>query len=208
MAHLITTPDGRELDLDYFIEWRPSLWRPAALWALGDLNALAGRRVLEYGCRYGRMSCLFGLYGAQVVGVDVDAAAIEKAKLEAEKWDVAGRVQFPHYDGDIASLEPRKFDLIFTKSVLYWVQDLGALLNKFDALLADGGRIAFVENWRGSDLLMAFRRHVLHRRWMRNHKDFPGIRASQLPLLDARFGDFAYRRFWPIVIALKGNKKK
>lgn len=205
MSRSLHAADGTPLDLDYFIEWRAGLWRRPLLWALGDLERLRGARVLDYGCRYGKTSCLFALLGAEVTGVDVDAAALERARREAEKWNVSDRVEFLDYSGDAAELHPRRFNLIFTKSVLYWVQDLAPLLDKFRDLLADDGRVAFVENWRGSDLMMAVRRRLFHRRWMRGTADFPGIRRTQLPLLAERFGPFEHRLFYRLVIAMRGQ---
>jgi len=207
MSRRFTTPAGLECDLDYFLEWRPYLWRRPVLWAVGDPAWLGGRRVLEIGCRYGRMSCLFGLMGAEVLGVDVDAAAIPRAMREVERWQVGDRVTIRQISGDLAVLRPQTFDLIFTKSVLYWVRELDAMLDSIDALLADGGRVAFVENWRGADWMMALRRRLLHRRWMKEAADFPGIRASQLPLFAERFERFEHRRYWHLVIAMRGRKR-
>jgi SAM-dependent methyltransferase len=207
MSRSLRAADGTPLDLDYFIEWRAGLWRRPLLWALGDLDRLQGARVLDYGCRYGKISCLFALLGAEVVGVDVDGAAIDRARHEAQKWNVSSGVTFLHYGGDAAELQPRRFDLIFTKSVLYWVQDLAPLLDRFRDLLADDGRVAFVENWRGSDLMMALRRRLLHRRWMRGTADFPGIRRAQLPLLAERFDRFEHRLFYRLVIAMRGQSR-
>jgi len=207
MPHSVRSVDGTPLDLDYFLEWRPRLWRRPLLWALGDLQSLRGARVLDYGCRYGRMSCLFALLGAEVVGVDVDVAAVERARTEAKNWNVEDRVTFPTYRGDAAELQPQEFDLIFTKSVLYWVQDISSLIDRFHALLAPGGRVAFVENWRGSDLLMALRRRLFHRRWMAGATDFPGIRREQLPVFAERFSAFEHRRYYHIVIAMRGRAR-
>lgn len=207
MGATVATPEGRQLDLDYFLEWRPYLWRRPVLWAVGDLKRLAGKRVLEVGCRYGKMSCLFGLLGADVLGVDLNVEAIECAEAEGARWGMTDRVTFLQIRGDLAELKPRVFDLIFIKSVLYWVQDLDHMLERFDELLADGGRVAFVENWRGSDLAMALRRRLFHRRWMKEATDFPGIRASQLPLFRQRFDEFQYKRYWRLVIAMKGRKR-
>jgi hypothetical protein len=47
MSRTITLKDGRRLDLDYFVEWRPWLWRRPVLNALaflGDLRRQARPR--------------------------------------------------------------------------------------------------------------------------------------------------------------------
>ena len=122
-------------------------------------------------------------------------------------WNVAERVTFLHYGGDVNELQPRRFDLVFTKSVLYWVQDLAPLLDRFTSLLAVNGRVAFVENWRGSDTMMALRRRLFHRKWMKDRADFPGIRRSQIPLFEQRFAALQHRLHYRLVIALRGTAR-
>src|SRR5437763_8245269 len=64
--------------LPYFVDWRPRLWVPTVRWLLGDPARFQGKTVLEFGCRSGRMSCLFGLLGAQVLGVELPDVSLEK----------------------------------------------------------------------------------------------------------------------------------
>ena len=45
---------------------------------------IAGKKVLELGCRTGRMSSLFGLLGAEVVGVDLPNVCLKAAQREAD----------------------------------------------------------------------------------------------------------------------------
>ena len=86
--------------LPYFVEWRPRLWVPAVRWLLGDPARFQGKKVLEMGCGSGRMSCLFGWLGAQVLGVDLPGVSLEQARREAERLGVGERVRFLNCSAD------------------------------------------------------------------------------------------------------------
>src|SRR5438093_6304729 len=108
-------------NLSYFTEWGGRSWENLFKYALRDLGDLNGKTVLEIGPRFGKMSACFALLGAQVVGVETDAAALRQAEAEVKQWDMLANVAFFNYDGDLDhcdALSGSEFDLIFTKSVL------------------------------------------------------------------------------------------
>ena len=46
MKHRWPLPDGREVDLDYFVNWRPYLWRDPIARALRFLGNLRGAALI------------------------------------------------------------------------------------------------------------------------------------------------------------------
>lgn len=150
--------------LDYCLEWRAWLWRKPTLSLLHPFEQFRGKRVLEFGARYGRMSCLLAAAGAQVTGVDLFEEYIGRARQEAERWNLGDRVRFCTYDGNFSNLPQEKFDFIFSKSVLV-VLDTRILPELFRELrnrLVPGGSALFLEN-ANNWILDKYRRFILHR---------------------------------------------
>lgn len=112
-------------------------------------GSLEGIRVLDVGSRSGRMSCLFGLLGAQVVGLDIHEEFIRAGQSEAQKFNLESRVAFRRYSGNMRDLGDEKFDLVFSKSVLVLMPDLHDTLKSIYQLLRQDGRILFIENGIG-----------------------------------------------------------
>lgn len=207
MGKTIPLPDGRRVDVDAFIEWRPWLWREPVVDALGDLRSLIGKRVLDLGCRYGRMTTLFALCGADAVGVDPYAKGLTRAAEIARQWNVEDRTRFIAYDGNLAALGEGPFDLIFTKSVLWSIPNLAEMLEQIDAALAPDGRIAFVENVRGGSAVMWLRRNVIHRGRGAYLDHYHGITRQQTPLFERRFDDVRVRRRRCMIFTITGRKR-
>lgn len=104
------------------------------------------------------MSCLLGLLGAEVLGVDLRNYWLEEATEMARSFGVDGRVRFIQFDGELECLPERDFDIVFTKSVLVVTANLEATISGLSDLLKPGGRGAFIENARGGLLLRTLRR--------------------------------------------------
>ena len=132
-------------DLDWFAGWRPWVWSRAVRGVLGDPARFNGKRVLELGYRTGRMSCYFGLLGATVHGMDLPDCKPQPAVDLANSLDVADRVSFGIYDGDLEKLEAGRWDFVFTKSVLVLLPIEWAA-PAIRRLLAPGGQYLGCEN--------------------------------------------------------------
>ena len=159
------TLDALPEPLDYFTEWGASSWTKMLEKGIGELNGnLEGRRVLEIGCRRGRVSSLFAMLGAEVVGVDVSSQHLEEARAEAVRWGVEDRVTIQKCSPMLEELEPSSFDLVFAKSVLVMVQPLPPLIDRIKELLVPDGRVLFIENGTGS-LPIRLARRVRHHKW-------------------------------------------
>lgn len=190
--------------LDYCLEWRAWLWRKAAINLLVPFEQFRGKRVLEVGARFGKMSCLFASAGATVTGMDVAADAIEKAKLEAARWGVEDRVRFAAYDGDGRNLPAGPFDVIFSKSVLVLIRKdrLPDLLAQLRSRLAPGGVALFLEN-ANNWFLDLMRKHVVHRHEKKWDQVHWGFYPDDLSIVEGAFGPLSVRRFNSIVWSIR-----
>ena len=147
--------------IDHFTEWGGHSWAYLTQYALSKVETLQNKRVLEIGFRFGKMTSLFALLGAEVTGLETDASVIPKAQQEAATWGVSSRVSFFHYDGDLSHcsvLKGKTFDIIFSKSVLVLLCDgLPRYLHALDELLAVQGRYIFLENAYGGRIFALIR---------------------------------------------------
>jgi SAM-dependent methyltransferase len=92
-----------------------------------------GRRVLDLGCRYGALARAY-LEGNEVVGVDVDRDALERAAglgIETHWADVDDGLPFP--DGD--------FDVVVAGELLEHVRDPALVAAESRRVLRPGGRL-------------------------------------------------------------------
>lgn len=152
-------------ELEYFVEWGGKGWIGLIRSAFEDFlgTDLQGQRVLEIGSCYGKMSCLFALLGAEVVGIDISKEATIRAEIEARNWGVSDSTHFIHYDGNLESLSIGKFSIVFTKSVLVIMPDLDETMRSINDKLLPNGRFVFLENGRGSEWMHMLRR--FRHRW-------------------------------------------
>jgi SAM-dependent methyltransferase len=200
------SPEANALaQLSYFVDWRPRLWGPAVRWLLGDPARFRGKRILEPGCRDGRMSCLFGLLGAEVLGVDLPGVPLDGARREAERWGVSGRVRFLTYGGDPDTLPEGAFDFVFTKSVFVQVPYREAFLTGLAARLNEGGELLAAENVAGGPVLNFLRRAVLHR-GREFVKRAHGVDPAFLDAVGRAFDQVEHRRFFWLVTALRARR--
>ena len=69
-ATIMETLSRQQLDLDYFVHWRPYLWREPVRRMLNFLGDLHGKRLLHIGDTPGRMTSYFAMSGAYVTLAD------------------------------------------------------------------------------------------------------------------------------------------
>jgi 2-polyprenyl-3-methyl-5-hydroxy-6-metoxy-1,4-benzoquinol methylase len=194
--------------LPYFVDWRPRLWVPAVRWLLGDPARFRGKKVLDVGCRTGRMSCLFGLLGAEVLGVDLPDVCLESAQREAAAAGVSDRVRFLNYSGDPASLLEDDFDFVFSKSVLVMIPDLKPFFVALASKLKPGGELLLAENLAGGLLMRLIRRVVVHRRRGKSFLEkFHGVDAAFLATLGTAFEMAEQQNFSWLVAAIRAHRR-
>jgi SAM-dependent methyltransferase len=143
------SPPAQHLDyLPYFISWGGEAAVALARAAFNEFlgTDLSGMYVIEIGAGPGKMSSLFGLLGAEVIGLDIELGFAGKATHEARKWGVADRVHFREYNGSLAVVPDSAFDVVFTKSVLPYIDDLECFMRELAIKLKPDGRVCFLEN--------------------------------------------------------------
>lgn len=111
--------------------------RPAVERVLGDI---AGSRVLELGCGSGPFSCRFAEAGAQVTAFDLSQAMISIAEERAARRGV--NVDFRVADiREPLPFDDAEFEIIFTATVLHYVEDLPSFMREVARVLKDRGRL-------------------------------------------------------------------
>lgn len=104
---------------------------------------VTGRQVLDVGCGRGVLSLRLAQGGAsRVLGVDLDAAAVARARAGVDAFfpQVADRVEFLAADvGDLGV--DQRFDLAVSKDAFEHIADLPAVLATLHRVLEPGGRL-------------------------------------------------------------------
>jgi 2-polyprenyl-3-methyl-5-hydroxy-6-metoxy-1,4-benzoquinol methylase len=92
-----------------------------------ELPAVAGKRLAHLQCHFGLDSLTLAQHGAEVVGLDFSAPAIEAARSLANELGLSHRARFVHadlYDALKAIPPPHGFDLVFvTWGAICWLPD-------------------------------------------------------------------------------------
>jgi 2-polyprenyl-3-methyl-5-hydroxy-6-metoxy-1,4-benzoquinol methylase len=194
--------------LHYFVDWRPRLWAPAVRWLLGDPERFRGKRVLEVGARTGRMSSLFGLLGAEVLGVDLPGVCLKGARREAESAGVGDRVRFLNYSGDPDALPEGDFDFVFSKSVMVMLPDLRAFLMALSSRMKPDGEMLIAENLEGGLLMQLVRRLFVHRRREKSFlENFHGVDAAFVATVGSVMEISEQKNFFRLVAAIRAHKR-
>ena len=136
--------------------WGPGFLSPGGPEEVARVVAgldLKGRSVLDIGCGVGGIDFLLAqAHGAgRVFGVDVDAANIERAKAEAERRGLAGRVAFVTVAPGPLPFPDGSFDIVFSKDAIIHIPGKEALFRDVFRLLVPGGWFAASDWLRGDD---------------------------------------------------------
>jgi 2-polyprenyl-3-methyl-5-hydroxy-6-metoxy-1,4-benzoquinol methylase len=118
-------------------------WLPAVDGAVARLDA--GARVVDLGTGHGwsAIAVKAGWPGAEVVGLDTDAASITEARRHAEQAGVDVRFAVPGEDGDLADLAP--VDLVLVLEALHDMSDPVGVLASVRAALAPDGLVVIAD---------------------------------------------------------------
>jgi len=113
---------------------------PLSAVALDAVNAKPNDRIIDIGCGCGTTSLSLGASGAEVLGIDISTAMIDRAK---EKENAAGNVAFSV--GDAASeTYTADHSLVFSRfGVMFFADPVKAFANIRSALIP-GGRLVFL----------------------------------------------------------------
>jgi len=108
-------------------DWRREL--------LGD-EVRPGDRALDLGCGSGRFLTVLQAAGAEPIGVDISARALERARRMAPGADT----RLLEADGSLP-IDHGSIDLVWCSEVIEHVADVGLLLGEVRRVLAPGGRL-------------------------------------------------------------------
>ena len=113
---------------------------PLTAVALDAVDAKAGDRIIDIGCGCGTTSLSLGASGAEVWGVDISTAMIDRAK---EKDNAAGNVAFSVADA-ASQVYSADHSLAFSRfGVMFFADPVKAFANIRSALVP-GGRLVFL----------------------------------------------------------------
>jgi SAM-dependent methyltransferase len=114
-----------------------------------ELPPVEGKRLAHLQCHFGADSLTLAQRGAEVVGLDFSAPAIEAARKLAGELGLANRARFVHadlYDALAAIPAPHRIDMVFvTWGAICWLPDIYRWAQIVAALLRPGGSLYLAE---------------------------------------------------------------
>jgi SAM-dependent methyltransferase len=115
-----------------------------------ELGPVAGLRVLQLQCHFGKETLALAQRGAAAVfGLDFSGAAIAEARRLAAELGLADRTRFVEadlYDAPTALPEPASFDLVLvTWGAICWLPDIAGWARVVARFLRPGGRLHLAE---------------------------------------------------------------
>jgi phosphoethanolamine N-methyltransferase len=121
---------------------------------------LADKLVLDIGCGVGGPALvLAGELGARVIGVDIEAPLIARAKANAEEAGLAERVEFRRVEPGPLPLDDASVDIVFSCGCFIHVDDKPALFREVHRVLRPGGPLACYDWMKGDEPYGADMRH-------------------------------------------------
>ena len=110
-----------------------------------ELGSVDGLRILHLQCHFGRDTLILAQRGAEVVGLDFSAPAIDAARKLAVELGLESRARFVEadlYEAEAAIAEPHAFDLVFvTWGAIYWLPDIRRWAGIVTHFLKPGGAL-------------------------------------------------------------------
>lgn len=139
-------------------------------------------RVLEYGCGTGSAAFELAGRGAEVIGIDISAVAVEQANASARARSLGG-VRFEVMNAEALDLAPESFDVVCGSGILHHL-DLDIALAEIARVLKPGGRAVFVEPLGHNPLVNVYRRLTPKMRTVDEHP----LVVSDLAIARRHFG--------------------
>jgi ubiquinone/menaquinone biosynthesis C-methylase UbiE len=139
---LMPAPRQRTVDYGAYGDWRrASLSRS---WAAFSDSDATGKDVLDFGCGDGPLSLFLATEKRprRILGVDISASAIERARASLAKTPVPPEVQVEFVLGttDALPIADRSFDTLLAFDCLEHVMSPGPILREWYRILRPGGR--------------------------------------------------------------------
>jgi SAM-dependent methyltransferase len=115
---------------------------PAEVAEILEGRGIRGAELLDIGCGIGGVDLLIAeRHGAaKVIGIDIEAGNIARARLRAERRGLSNRVAYRLVAPGNLPFAPNSFDVVFSKDAIIHIPDKEALFRDVFALLRPGGR--------------------------------------------------------------------
>jgi SAM-dependent methyltransferase len=155
-------------------------------------NVAPGERVLDYGCGGGAFAAELESAGAEVIGVDVSAEALRRARAARPNLDlreIAPDKPLPFEDAE--------FDAVWAGDVLTHVLDLAAVLSELRRVVRPEGRLLVTarnhSRWSMLGIALSRRRFAAHFDPRSQHVRFFTMPTLRDLLCDMGFVDLELR---------------
>jgi len=139
---LMRPAEEREVSYEVYEDWRSSSL--SGSWAAFSDSHVSGRDVLDFGCGDGPLSLFLAKEKRprSIVGVDVSASAIERAKASLTKTPVIEgvNVDFVLCSTDRLPIPDQSFDTLLAFDCVEHVMSPGPVLHEWYRVLRPGGR--------------------------------------------------------------------
>jgi phosphoethanolamine N-methyltransferase len=124
---------------------------------------LQGKRVLDIGCGTGGATLFIAeRFGAEVLGVDVEAGVVEKATIAAAGRGMSEKARFQTIQPGPLPFSDAGFDVVFSKDAIIHIEDKHWIAAEIFRILKPGGMFAASDWMRGEDGPMSDRlRHYI-----------------------------------------------
>lgn len=109
---------------------------------LDAANLAATDRVLDVGCGNGATTRAAAARAASVVGLDISAPMVERARRRAREVGI-DNVEFIHGDAQVHPFRP-EFDVVLSRFGVMFFEDPVAAFRNLATAVVPGGRVAFV----------------------------------------------------------------
>jgi ubiquinone/menaquinone biosynthesis C-methylase UbiE len=129
---------------------------------------VAGKRVLDVGCSFGRHSLNFALHGARVWGIEFQHTYLQLSRPFAARHGVA-TPKVARARAEQLPFADRSFDVVFCRLVINYVSTITGTLDEFVRVLRPGGvvvlivdpiavplRTVLTHKWKGNARTIAF----------------------------------------------------
>lgn len=149
-----------------------------------------GKTILDIGCGLGGGDLILaGELGAQVIGIDLEAPLIARARAYAEAAGLLDRIEYRHVEPGALAFEDSAFDVVYSSGAFTQTSDKAGMFSEVMRVLKPGGHITAYE-WMGNG--EPFGEDMLH--WFELEGltyALQSIPAHQTLLNDAGFIDVA-----------------
>ena len=118
---------------------------------VGDFD-ISGKRLLDIGCGIGGGDIVLARdLGAEVVGIDLEAPLVERARRYVEAANLAERVSFKIVEAGPLDFPKESFDFVYSSGAFTQIEDKSGAFAEVHRVLRPGGAFMVYDWMRGPD---------------------------------------------------------